>query len=122
AERLGLTGMAGRASGRASDLRVLHPTIPYRELDVRMATHRNGDVAARVTVRFEEIFESLRLCRLILERLPFGELAVPFAPPPEGAFGAGWVEGWRGQVFVALEAGANGGIRRCHPHDPSWQN
>ena len=114
--------MAGRASGQAWDLRVQHPCIPYQELDVRMATHRNGDVAARVTVRFEEIFESLRISRLILERLPFGELAVPVPPPPEGAFGAGWVEGWRGEVFVALEAGPGGAIRRCHPHDPSWQN
>ncbi len=32
------------------------------------------------------------------------------------------IEGWRGPVLVALEAGADGTIRRCHPHDPSWQN
>ena len=34
----------------------------------------------------------------------------------------GWIEGWRGEVFVALELGDDGGIRRCHCHDPSWQN
>ncbi len=122
ADRLGLAGMAGRASGQAWDLRVEYPCIPYGELDVRMATHRNGDVAARVTVRFEEIFESLRISRLILERLPFGELATLVPPVAEGAMGVGWVEGWRGEVFVALETGPGGGIRRCHPHDPSWQN
>ena len=32
------------------------------------------------------------------------------------------VEGWRGPVLVALETGADGTIRRCHPHDPSWSN
>jgi Ni,Fe-hydrogenase III large subunit len=32
------------------------------------------------------------------------------------------LEGWRGPVLVALEAGPAGSIRRCHPHDPSWQN
>jgi Ni,Fe-hydrogenase III large subunit/Ni,Fe-hydrogenase III component G len=122
ADRLGLAGMAGRASGQAWDLRVEYPCIPYQELDVRMATHRNGDVAARVTVRFEEIFESLRISRLILERLPFSELAAQVPAPKEGAFGVGWVEGWRGEVLVALEAGPHGSIRRCHPHDPSWQN
>ncbi len=122
AARLGLTGIAGRASAQAWDLRAQFPCIPYQELDVRMATHRNGDVAARVTLRFEEIFESLRLLRLIMERLPFGELVAPVSPPPEGALGLGWVEGWRGEVLVALEAGPDGGIRRCHPHDPSWQN
>jgi Ni,Fe-hydrogenase III large subunit len=35
--------------------------------------------------------------------------------------GVGWVEGWRGEVLVALELEA-GKIRRCHCHDPSWHN
>jgi Ni,Fe-hydrogenase III large subunit/Ni,Fe-hydrogenase III component G len=122
ADRLGLTGIAGRASGQSWDLRAQFPCVPYHELEVGMATHGNGDVAARVTVRFEEIFESLRISRLILERLPFGELAAPVADPEDGAFGVGWVEGWRGEVLVALETGPGGAIRRCHPHDPSWQN
>jgi Ni,Fe-hydrogenase III large subunit/Ni,Fe-hydrogenase III component G len=122
AAQLGLTGVAGRASAQALDLRVDHPCIPYRELDVRLALRRNGDVAARVAVRFDEIVESLRLCHLILDRLSLGETLVEFPEPPAGSFGAGWVEGWRGEIFVALESGANGRIRRCHPHDPSWQN
>ena len=41
---------------------------------------------------------------------------------PAYALGIGYVEGWRGPVFVALEAGPDGTIRRCHPHDVSWQN
>jgi Ni,Fe-hydrogenase III large subunit/Ni,Fe-hydrogenase III component G len=122
AARLGLIGIAGRASGQSWDLRVEYPCQPYPELDVRMATHRNGDVAARVTVRFEEIFESLRLLRLMIDRLPLGALAEPVPVPSPGALGVGWVEGWRGEVFIALEAAAGGRIRRCHPHDPSWQN
>jgi Ni,Fe-hydrogenase III large subunit/Ni,Fe-hydrogenase III component G len=122
AARLGLGGTAGRASSQAWDLRAQFPPVPYQELEVKMATHRNGDVAARVTVRFEEIFESLRLCRLILDRLPMGDTMAEVPAPAAGAFGAGWVEGWRGEVFVALETAPGGGIRRCHPHDPSWQN
>jgi Ni,Fe-hydrogenase III large subunit len=39
-----------------------------------------------------------------------------------GASGAGWVEGWRGEVLVALELDPHGVIRRCHCHDSSWQN
>jgi Ni,Fe-hydrogenase III large subunit len=42
--------------------------------------------------------------------------------PPAGATAVGAIEGWRGPVIVALTAGEDGGIRRCHPHDPSWQN
>ena len=122
ADRMGLTGLAGRASAVAWDLRVQFPPVPYDEFEVRMATHRNGDVAARVTVRFEEIAESLRLIGLILSSLPIGDIAARVPDAPENAFGIGWVEGWRGEVLTALETGANNTIRRLHPHDPSWQN
>ena len=122
ADRMGLTGLAGRASGVAWDLRVQFPPVPYDNFDTRMATHRNGDVAARVTVRFEEIAESLRLLGLTLSGLPAGDIAVPVPDAPEYAFGIGWVEGWRGEVLIALETGAGNRIRRLHPHDPSWQN
>ena len=43
-------------------------------------------------------------------------------PQARASLGAGWVEGWRGEVFVALEIGGDGRIVRCHCHDPSWQN
>jgi Ni,Fe-hydrogenase III large subunit/Ni,Fe-hydrogenase III component G len=122
ARRLGLAGLAGRASAQAFDLRVDFPAPPYDALEVRKVTHSGGDVAARVQVRFEEVAESLRLIRAIVLRMPPGEIAVALAPPAPGAFGVGWVEGWRGEVLVALEAGEGGAIRRCHAHDPSWQN
>jgi Ni,Fe-hydrogenase III large subunit/Ni,Fe-hydrogenase III component G len=122
ADRMGLTGLAGRASGVAWDLRAQFPPVPYDNFDTRMATHRNGDVAARVTVRFEEIAESLRLISLILTGLPTGDIVAPVPDAPENAFGIGWVEGWRGEVLIALETGAGNRIRRLHPHDPSWQN
>jgi Ni,Fe-hydrogenase III large subunit/Ni,Fe-hydrogenase III component G len=122
AARLGLTGFAARASGVADDLRCDFPTPPYDTLAVRRATRTAGDVAARVAVRFDETQESLRLSEALLEALPGGEIA---APPPERAapgFALGVVEGWRGPVIIGLESGPDGAIRRCHPHDPSWQN
>jgi Ni,Fe-hydrogenase III large subunit len=122
AARLGVVGLAARASGHAMDARAHPGYAPYDKLAPKVASHRNGDVAARIVVRFEEAFESLRLQRHILQQLPGGALRVPLAQPPEGAFGIGWVEGWRGEVLVALDAAADGRVRRCHPHDPSWQN
>jgi Ni,Fe-hydrogenase III large subunit/Ni,Fe-hydrogenase III component G len=122
AAQLGLTGLPGRASGQAWDARAQFPCAPYDQLEVRMATHRNGDVAARVIVRFEELMESMRLIRLILAKFPAGELRATVADAPENALGIGWVEGWRGEILVALHTGKNNSIHRLHPHDPSWQN
>lgn len=122
AARLGITGLAGRASGQAFDLRCDVPCEPYTDLRPRMVVRAEGDVAARVAVRFDELRETWRLLRQILAVLPDGPVRAPVATPAEGALGIGLIEGWRGPVLVALEAGANGTIRRCHPHDPSWQN
>ena len=125
AAQLGLTGLAGRASGQAADLRTDHPWSPYDALTTKMATHRGGDVAARVAVRFAELFESLRLIRSMAAALPPGEHRAEVRLGAGPTLGAGWVEGWRGEIFVALELDGDGGsacIRRCHCHDPSWQN
>lgn len=122
AAELGMIGPAGRASGQSWDLRIQHPTPPYDELDIESALQRNGDVAARVIVRFEEILESLHIIRHLADHMVPGETRVPLAAPAEGALGIGWVEGWRGEVFMALEAGSDGAIRRCHCCDPSWHN
>jgi Ni,Fe-hydrogenase III large subunit len=90
---------------------------------VQMATYRNGDVAARVIVRFDELFESLRLQRRILANLTGGdEPARPLDQLPANGFGIGMVEGWRGEVLVAMHSDAAGNLGRVHPHDPSWQN
>jgi len=122
ADRLGLCGLAARASGAAWDLRVQFPCTPYDQLDVHVATHRNGDVAARTIVRFEEVLESLELCSAMVDRMPAGELRMEMQMLRDGSVGIGWVEGWRGEVMIALEAGPEGTLRRVHPHDPSWQN
>lgn len=121
AARFGVVGLAGRASDQTWDMRVRPGHEPYDRLDVKIVTRRAGDVAARVAVRFDEIFESLRLVRAIVEQLPTGPAQIPLPRPDGEKRGLGWVEGWRGEVVVALET-ADGVIRRCHPHDPSWQN
>src|SRR6202030_2645285 len=58
AARLGLVGFAARASGQALDARVDFPCAPYGELAPTRVARIEGDVAARVAVRFDEIKES----------------------------------------------------------------
>ena len=122
AAQLGLVGLAARGSGQDRDLRVDLPCAPYDVLAVRKAVRSDGDVAARVAVRFDELEESVRLVGVIAAQLPSGDTRADVAVPAAGAMGIGALEGWRGPVLVALKAGEDGMIGRCHPHDPSWQN
>jgi Ni,Fe-hydrogenase III large subunit len=119
---LGLVGVPARASGQPLDLRIDLPQPPYDALDVHRCVQHDGDVLARVTLRFDELVESLRLVRQILRSLPSGAHLVPVSVPAAGSVGVGLVEGWRGPVVVGLEAGPDGAISRCHPQDPSWHN
>ena len=120
--QLGLTGFAGRACGLVDDIRADFPLHPYAALALRTAAHTDGDVAARVAVRFDEALESLRLIDAILAALPDGDTAASLPSVPASRLALGCVEGWRGPVTIALESGPNGTVRRCHASDPSWRN
>jgi Ni,Fe-hydrogenase III large subunit len=122
ARQLGLTGLAGRASAQDVDLRVDCPWAPYDVLRPVKCVQQSGDVAARVAVRFDEVQESCRLVAAILDTLPQGGTHAAVTLPAAASLGVGLIEGWRGPVMVALATTAGGAIRRCHPHDPSWQN
>ena len=101
----GLIGLAGRASGQAFDLRTDLPCEPYSVFAPAKVVRSDGDVAARVAVRFDELQNSVGFIHRLLAALPGGPHVVPVEMPRDGAFGAGLIEGWRGPVFVALEAG-----------------
>ncbi len=122
ADRLGITGLAGRASGLLEDWRVKFPYYPYSELRVNISGSESGDVAARVSVRFDEIVESLRLISEIATTLPQGRIDSKIKVPRKATFGTGWVEGWRGGIFAAINIDRTGKVDRAHMHDPSWQN
>jgi len=121
AVQLGLTGLAGRASAQSHDLRCDFPCPPYEQLQPVKMTRDEGDVAARVAVRFAELLESCRLVMAIAEQLPDGAHRVELSIPSPG-LGIGCIEGWRGPVLIALRVGTDGKIARCHAHDPSWHN
>ena len=122
AHQLGVTGLVGRASLQPLDLRVDAPWPPYHVLTPTACGRRDGDVAARVAVRFDEVAESCRLAAAFLSDLPDGPTKASVVVPGERRSAIGLIEGWRGPVLVALQTTADARIRRCHVHDPSWQN
>lgn len=120
-----VVGIVARASGLNLDCRIQHPFPPYDqyaplELDVPVLI--TGDVHARVMVRIQEVRESIKLIRWLLENLPDGPIALPAVSPPPDRSGFAAVEGWRGEILYWLQSGPLGEINRCMVRDPSSLN
>jgi Ni,Fe-hydrogenase III large subunit len=113
-------GFVGRASGRAFDARRYPGYAPYSELPFELGASTEGDVDARVWVRFDEIRASLPLIEEILDRLPDGEIRTEVSPPSGVREGAVLVEGFRGDIFGWVRVDPSGAVTRCHLRDPSW--
>ena len=114
-------GFVGRASGREFDARKVIGYAPYPELVFETGASTEGDVDARVWVRFDEIAASLKIVGQILDQAPGGSIMGEWELA-EGAAreGAALVEGFRGDIFVWVRIGADGAVQRCHLRDPSW--
>lgn len=122
AKELGLLGLSARASGIAIDWRNQFHLSPYDLVGFRIHVENSGDVAARISVRFKEIQESLRIIESIIKQLPAGSIHAALPELDNLQVGFGCVEGWRGPVFFAVCNEDAGHIRWAHSHDPSWQN
>jgi len=116
--RFAAGGFVGRASGRGHDARRSPGYPPYDRLDLAVPTLIEGDVNARVLIRFAEAAESLRLVTRILADMPAGPVRA--ALPAIAGEGAALVEGFRGEVMVWLRLDESGRIEAVHAHDPSW--
>lgn len=115
-------GIVARASGLSLDCRVYNPFPPYDRMEINIPVLISGDVHARAWVRIEEIRESVKIIRTILDTLPAGEIHRPIKTPPADAMGFAAVEGWRGEIIYWLQSGPNGEINRCMVRDPSSVN
>jgi len=69
---LGLSGPAARASGVDWDIRRDEPYEVYDELEFDIPVFSEGDVYARYLVRLEEMRQSSRMLRQLLEGIPEG--------------------------------------------------
>ncbi|MFN9954672.1 MAG: NADH-quinone oxidoreductase subunit D, partial [bacterium] len=66
---LGLTGPTLRGSGVARDLRRDQPYMYYDQVDFDVITRNDGDCYSRYSVRNAEIWESMKICHQVIDRL-----------------------------------------------------
>lgn len=76
---IGLTGPNLRAAGVGNDLRRDDPYLVYNELDFEVPTLTESDVLARYYVRVREMYETVKILRQCIEKLPKGPINTPDA-------------------------------------------
>ena len=120
ARQYGAGGYIGRASGRLFDARRDVGYAPYEKLSFDPPLLNDGDVNARVWIRIREVEQSLSLIEQILNQAQPGDVRVELKAAGETRESMALVEGFRGDVLVWLQIGADGLVARCHLRDPSW--
>jgi NADH-quinone oxidoreductase subunit D len=120
----GITGPMARASGIGWDLRVNSPSMAYREVPVQVQVRQEGDCYARNAVRMQEIQESIRLCRVAIDKLPAGPIGtrtpVALRPPRGETYFA--IEGSKGELGVYLISDGSEYPWRAKLRGPSFVN
>jgi len=117
---LGVTGPLLRSTGVPWDLRRSMPYLAYDELEFDVVVGTYGDNFDRYAIRLNEIRESIRMIRQIVEKMPAGDYRVQdpkITPPPRGRIDSSmealihhfkiFTEGFKvpeGEVYVPIES------------------
>jgi NADH-quinone oxidoreductase subunit D len=117
---LGATGPILRSTGVAWDLRRDMPYLHYDEMDFDVIVGSYGDAFDRYAIRLNEIRESMKIVRQILDRMPQGDYRIQdrkVTPPPRARIDESmealihhfkiFTEGFKvpeGEVYVGIES------------------
>jgi Ni,Fe-hydrogenase III large subunit len=123
ARKIGLVGLAARASGFGRDVRVDFPYGMYRYATVNLTVLDSGDVYARTKMRSIEIQQSIEFVLEQLDNLPAPKLRAGVGQHlrPDGLV-VSLTEGHRGEVAHVLITDATGNLSRVKIKDPSFHN
>ncbi len=119
----GFTGPNLRATGVDYDVRVMSPYSSYEDFDFKIPVGTKGDTYDRFMVRNQEIWESLKIIRQALDKLPDGPYHADapqfYLPPKQEVYNnmealiyhfkivMGEIDAPKGEVYHSVE-GANG--------------
>jgi Ni,Fe-hydrogenase III large subunit len=120
---IGAVGMAARMGGSNRDIRVSHPYGLYPGLDHKPIIKHHGDVYSRVQIRKQEVKQSMKYLRHLMNETP-----LQIAPdtrlenPKPDSFTLSLVEGWRGEICHCAITGSDGELVLYKIKDPSFHN
>jgi NADH-quinone oxidoreductase subunit D len=144
-----ITGPILRSTGFAWDLRKAQPYLAYDEVEFDVMYGVNGDVFDRYRLRLSEIYESIKIVRQCVERMPAGDYRTQdkkLTPPPRARIDESmealihhfklFTEGFKvpaGETYVAIESprgeigcymvsDGSGKPVRMHIRGPSFYN
>lgn len=119
----GLVGPVARASGADLDCRRDHPYAAYDRVEFNVIVEQGCDVWSRVLVRVKEVFESIKIIRQALEKMPAGPLHLDLKDElAVGRMGVSSVEAPRGESHHFIITGENNRPRRWRVRAPTYQN
>jgi NADH-quinone oxidoreductase subunit D len=117
---LGATGPILRSTGTAWDLRRDMPYLHYPDVEFDVIVGSYGDAFDRYAIRLNEVRESMKIVRQILDRMPSGDYRIQdkkVTPPPRARIDESmealihhfkiFTEGFKvpeGEVYVAIES------------------
>ncbi|HDZ68884.1 MAG TPA: NADH:ubiquinone oxidoreductase [Phycisphaerales bacterium] len=116
-----VVGPTARGSGVDIDVRRDDPYAVYSDLDWNVITQPEGDVFAKAVVRLLETFESIKMVRQALKKLPDGPVTIEVKEIPPGE-AVGHVEAPRGETFHYVRSDGGNRPVRHKVRAPSYVN
>lgn len=120
---IGTVGMSARMNALNRDIRLSHPYGVYPELSHHPIIKHHGDVYSRVQIRKQEVLQSVKYIRQLLNQIPedgiVNDKAVLLKPD---SFAISLTEGWRGEICHAAITGNRGELAIYKVKDPSFHN
>ncbi len=114
----GVVGQPLRAAGIKSDIRIDDPYEVYEKLKFDVPTQTDSDIWARALVRREELRQSIRIIRQVIDKIPKGEVYTKLPNPQKWTIPAGdafaRTESVRGEVGMYLVSDGGNKPRRAH--------
>lgn len=122
AETIGAVGMVARTTGLLRDIRWTHPYLRYGSIPHQPIIKHHGDVYSRTQIRKQEINQSIKYIRDLIQDVPATSSHSEMGNPAPDSFAISLCEGWRGEICHCGITDQDGKLILYKIKDPSLHN